>query len=289
MIGQAPPVPSTPIPAACVRCNTPLSSDLSFCPRCGLKAGKKPKAKPTANRDETLNPLSAKEIELVLDAASRYDGAQGRMHDIVRWFLRTGCHVSILSDPAKFRLRLDQGAFDGQLALFPHWSRTKKDGSDALCGGFPLEQGDESWAPGFVTWVKDVRWTTRYYQDQIAELGRSAGLERPLSPMTFRHTFAVYFLLVTRDPWRLCQVLNITLKTAFNYLRLVPAESDRVFFKGFLPKPGASERSLFCPLCRKQFGTGDWISVTYHAECNDRILGWSAKRLGTVEPQEVTA
>lgn len=154
--------------------------------------------------------------------------------------------------------------------MIPYWDRPKKTGGKAACGGFPLEPGDDVWALEFIAWVKEVEWTTWSYWKTVTDIALAANIGRPVAPLTLRHTFAYLFLRATRDPWRLCQVMNITLEMALNYLRLVPAQSDTVFIRGLLRKP--SQAVLPCVFCGRPTDDNDSKSGRIHVGCDDKLV-----------------
>lgn len=175
-------------------------------------------------------PLSEADYERVLSSAHNIGGDCLNTILFLRW---TGAHISVLSQPAKHNLRIENHP-DG---LYIMWERPKKKGRQAhvdikahknLIGVYDvgawietLKRREQSKNPRKIS--------RQYFYQLVKQAGVSAGKPN-LSPMTFRHTFGVWLLNQGAPQEFVRQKLNVSPRVLQTYLKYT-RETDIPMYK----------------------------------------------------------
>ena len=111
-------------------------------------------------------PLSEKEFDKILQAATRTSEEARRVILIFRY---TGMHVSVLAEPNKYDLRIE----DGEII----WDRPKKKGKVAYTS-IPISNHLDFDVNEFITDLKKrkKRGSRQYFYDIVKECGEKAGI-----------------------------------------------------------------------------------------------------------------
>lgn len=149
-------------------------------------------------------PLTEEEEAKVLTAATLHSDFAHKLCLLLR---HTGMHISVFYKPEK-NLRLRQDG--GNVALM--WDRPKKDGVKAFTST-AIHDELKPWIEEFLKQPRDAR--KSYYDHLFEEISAIAGIK--VSPMSFRHTFAVWLLDSGKTIEAVMQALNCTREVAERY------------------------------------------------------------------------
>jgi integrase/recombinase XerC len=198
-----------------------------------LPASPMAKLKPPVNRPDQITPFTAEQVE-GLKAAARRSGNPRRNELIVMLLLDTGARVSELCAltwrdvdlPGRRLVVMGKGQkrrslFFGVKATRALWAyrREKERHGAGLAEESPVFTSDAGTTPGAAL----TRWGVAQL---IQRLGTAAGVEAVrCSPHTFRHTFAVQFLMQGGNVFALQQLLGHTsLTICQRYVALAQAD-----------------------------------------------------------------
>lgn len=177
---------------------------------------------------EEKEPLTDEEFDRILQAAIRRDGRDnnqkaGEREKIVLILRYTGMHVSILVDPEKYNLHIEDG-------LFIVWNRTKKEGKEAHTL-IPINKTYITFnVEKFINDLKKRRRknSRQYFYNLVKDVGERAGIKN-LSPMSLRHTFAVSLLDLGCSDAFVRQNLNCSRKILETYTKYSKNRSKDVW------------------------------------------------------------
>jgi len=162
---------------------------------------------------KTKEPLSVEQQERLIEVAENmgtYFGVD--VKKTVLMFMDTGIHISVMARPEKHNVRFATNP-KGKKEM--RWFRPKKKGADADTRVI-LSPRIADWSEEFMQGKRPTY--LEFYWHMIKELGRKADMPE-ISPMTFRHTFAVNMLQGGAPDSVVKQVLNCSEKTLRRYAR----------------------------------------------------------------------
>jgi integrase len=153
-------------------------------------------------------PLIEKEFDKILQVATR---TSEEARKVVLFLRFTGMHVSVLAEPDKYNLRIE----DDEIK----WDRPKKTGKIAFTS-IPISKNLDF---DIEEYIQDLRMRKRkksrqYFYDLVKTLGEKAGLSN-VSPMSFRHTIGVDMLNRGFDRYDVKQTLNCSDRVLSTYLK----------------------------------------------------------------------
>jgi integrase len=99
-------------------------------------------------------------------------------YKVTRFLFATGAHPVVLSDPARWNLRIEE---NGTMLT---WHRPKTDQEVAV----PIDPAIAGWLPSFIEELKLLKPSTTYLNHLTHRFGALAGLP-DLTPRTCRHDF----------------------------------------------------------------------------------------------------
>lgn len=186
-----------------------------------------PKRKPNKR---TKEPLEDGELDLLMARAAVEGGDTLMAASFLRW---SGMHVSVLAEPLRYDLR----AYEENRTVILRWDRPKKEGRDAVITVF---LGRDVMHLPWREWVEELRgragaksprrMSRQYWYGVIRALGESVGMSG-LSPLSFRHTYAVWLLNQGASVYFLCHVMGINRRTAETYARYTKATAEPMWKK----------------------------------------------------------
>jgi integrase len=173
----------------------------------------------------TKDPLTEAEQERLLAAARKMGDFQGvDVEKTILILLDTGIHISVLADPHGHNIRFNVGS-NGRKEM--RWFRPKKKGS-AADTRIILKERIAPWAEDFINSKRPGY--TEFYWHMIKKVGVEAGLPK-ISPMTFRHTFAVNMVRAGFPATVIKDSLNCSEKVLFRYTKYSEEMRDNEFIE----------------------------------------------------------
>jgi integrase len=173
----------------------------------------------------STSPLTRAELGKLLTALPTFRPKEGYYEaldaeKVIRFFLATGVHPTVLADPAKAELRMDG-------PRYVTWRRPKTDRVMRV----PIGPDDAPWIGGFLADLP--RRTEKTYNRLVQDMGTHAGL-RGMTPRTLRHTFLRLLADKTRDIDDVMRWGGCSLKVAVGYVRTTDSERDKVILESGL-------------------------------------------------------
>lgn len=182
-------------------------------------------------------PLTDEEFDRVRQAAIRKDengskkkfpnkrgsGEFGECEVVVLLLRYTGMHVATLVKPTQYGLRVEEGHIV--------WNRTKKTGKVAHTS-IKINKNIEFDVQDFINDLKKRRssCSRQYFYELVKDVGERAGV-KDLSPMSFRHTFAVSLLDQGATIAFVQQCMNCSRKVLNTYLKYSKKRSKDMWEK----------------------------------------------------------
>ncbi len=141
---------------------------------------------------------------------------------VVRWFLLTGMHPSVVADPEGHRLRVEP---DKNGLLYAKWNRPKKKGVGAATA-VPLGDPTEfAWAAPFLATLLPRR-SAKTYNRLVRDVGLAAGIWGAVTPRGLRHTFLTQLARDSGDPAEVIRQGNVSPIEAIRYCRGAARDRD---------------------------------------------------------------
>ncbi len=175
----------------------------------------------------STEPLTKKEIAQLLEALPEFKPREGYYEKldpekVVRFFLATGVHPSVLADPVRAGLEVEGHRY-------VTWRRPKTKRMMRV----PIGPEEAKWIQEFVE-ALPLR-TEKTYNRLVQDVGVAAGL-KGMTPRTLRHTFLRLLADRTRDIDDVMRFGGCSLKIAVGYVRTTDSERDRpILESGLLP------------------------------------------------------
>lgn len=145
---------------------------------------------------DTTHALSSRELEACRAALGRIETRKDELYlaaharSYFEFLLLSGCHPSVLADPAKSDLQVTREP----TRYIVSWIRPKKKGVAGLCR-IPLTIGSSTrWVPTFVAVNRQDPPSARSLQRLIKAIAEEAHLVGTATPRTLRHTAVVLAL-----------------------------------------------------------------------------------------------
>jgi len=176
---------------------------------------------------KSTEPLTRKELGQLLGALPKFQPREGYYEKldpqkVVRFFLATGVHPSVLADPVRAGLEVEG-------RRYVTWKRPKTKRMMRV----PIGPEEAQWIQEFVE-ALPIR-TEKTYNRLVQDVGAAAGL-KGMTPRTLRHTFLRLLADRTRDIDDVMRFGGCSLKVAVGYVRTTDSERDRPLLeKGLLP------------------------------------------------------
>ncbi|MDG6912862.1 MAG: hypothetical protein JRN35_07260 [Nitrososphaerota archaeon] len=173
----------------------------------------------------STEPLTKKELAQLLEALPNFKPREGYYENldpqrVVRFFLVTGAHPSVLADPVKAGLEVEG-------RRYVTWKRPKTKRVMRV----PIGPEEASWVADFVRSLP-IR-HERTYNRLVQDVGKTAGL-KGMTPRTLRHTFLRLLADKTRDIDDVMRFGGCSLKVAVGYVRTTDSERDKPLLEGGL-------------------------------------------------------
>lgn len=158
-------------------------------------------------------PLTVAQQRLILEGYNGIPGDLGQA--LVQFFLSTGCHPCVLSDPETHSLKVTPDYYSYLRPKSYHpvsfpWSKRM-----ALTS---------CWAQIKV----NLGATTRWYNDETARAGREAGLPYRIGPNMLRHNMFINLARLGHDPFYLMHRAGTSLDSIGRYYTVGHTESSRL-------------------------------------------------------------
>ena len=175
-----------------------------------------------ANSTESLTDAERSALLVASGRFNRpgyYDGLSPAR--VVRWFLATGMHPTVLADPCGHRLRIEP---DRNGLTYAKWNRPKKRGP-AAATGVPLGTDEARWAAEFVASLLPPR-SSKTFNRLVRDVGSAAGISGAVTPRTLRHTFLTQLARDSGDPSVVIRLGNVSATEAIRYCRGAAQDRD---------------------------------------------------------------
>ena len=153
-------------------------------------------------------PLTEKEFDKILQIATR---TSEEARKVVLFLRFTGMHVSVLAEPDKYNLRIE----DDEIK----WDRPKKKGKVAYTS-IPISKHLDFDIDDFIDDLsgRKRKGSRQYFYELVKGLSEKAGIT-DVSPMSLRHTIGVDMLNKGFDRFDVKQTLNCSDKVLQTYLK----------------------------------------------------------------------